>query len=336
MSHNTSQGIQTIDSHTAGEATRLIVGGLPEIPGKTMAEKLAFFQQELDHVRLGLTREPRGHRELLAAAVTDAVSPEADFGLIYMDARRYPFLCGHATIGAVTTLIEKGNLLCPDGERTVVVDTPSGPMETLARVEKGRVQSVKIKMVPSFVFRSGEFLTVPGWGKIQAHTVCVGGFFIMVSADEIGMKLIPENNAKLIGLGMEIIACANRQLRVRHPERPEVSTVDVTEFYEPEGHEKKRGKSIVIYGEAHMDRSPCGTGTAAKLTLLHHQGKIRAGEIFTNTGPLDTEFLASIVSETRVGDRDAVEVEIEGSAHITGFHEFVFEKEDPLSRGFLL
>lgn len=329
-------GITTIDSHTAGEPTRLIVAGFPDIPGKNMEEKTRYFKTHLDHIRLSLTREPRGHRGIMAAVLTEPVSDGASFGLIYMDARRYPYLCGHATIGAVATLIGAGVIAAHGTETEVMVDTPSGPMAARAVLENGRVKSVAIRMVPSFVFQTDAGLDLPELGRISVDTVCVGGFFAMVSAEEIGLPLIPENSSRLIRLGMDIIEEANRQLTVRHPLRPEVMTVDVTEFYEPSGHTEGFGKSAVIYGESHMDRSPCGTGTTAKLALLHHKGLIKAGQVFRNAGPLNTVFDARIVAETRIGDFPAVEVEIQGAAHITGMHTFFTDDSDPLSQGFLL
>jgi len=328
--------IRTVDSHTAGEATRLVVGGIPPLPGGTMADKLAYFRENYDAVRLRLTREPRGHRDLLAAVLTEPVNPGSDFGLLYMDARRYPFLCGHATIGAVATCIEAGWLEAPAPETPFTVDTPSGPMQAVARVEQDRVISVSIRAVPSFVNETGMELEVPGFGRLQVETVCVGGFFAMVSADQLNIALTSENSRALISLGMDVIEAANKQLTVRHPLRPEVRTVDVTEFYDHSGIDHKVSRSVVVYGEEHMDRSPCGTGTAATLTLLHHRGHARLGEAFTTKSPLDTAFEARIVEEGSVGPLPGVVVEITGSAHITGIHEFLVDPTDPLPEGYLL
>lgn len=337
LSNQYPSRLVTIDSHTAGEPTRLIISGVAPVPGQTMEEKRHYFMDNMDHIRLQLTREPRGHRDMLAALVTEPTTEGADFGLIYMDARRYPYLCGHATIGAVTTLMEAG-ILQPSNatETTVIVDTPSGAMETRAFIEDGKVESVAIQMVPSFVYRTNETLDVPDLGQILVDTVCVGGFFAMISVDQIGLELIPENGPKLIELGMAIIDMANQQLEVRHPIRPEVTTVDVTEFYDPSGHDQGFGKNVVVYGEAHMDRSPCGTGTAAKMTLLHHHGKMVINQPFRNLSPLKSVFDARIVEETMIGDLDGVIVEIRGSAHITGIHEFILDPQDPFPEGFLI
>ena len=328
----------TIDSHTAGEPTRLIVGGLPPIPGETVAEKRQRFMRDWDHVRLQLTCEPRGHRDMLVALVTEATSEGADFGLIYMDARRYPYLCGHATIGAVTTLIEigAGVVEVTEPETTVLVDTPSGPMETKARVQGGKVESVVMQAVPSFVYGENQPLDVPRLGRILVDTVCVGGFFAMVSNEQIGLALTLDNVDRLIELGMSIIEAANAQLTVRHPTRPEVNTVDVTEFYDLSEHKLGRGVSAVVYGESHIDRSPCGTGTSAKMALLHHRGQLALNQPFVNAGILGTTFEGRLVAETQVGELPAVVPEVRGSAQITGVHRFVLDPRDPFPQGFLL
>ncbi len=326
--------ILTLDSHTAGEPTRLIVGGVDPLPGGTMEAKRRYFKKNLDQIRLLMTREPRGHRGMLAALVTEPVSRDAHFGLIYMDARRYPFLCGHATIGAVATLVETGALEVEGPETVIIVDTPSGPMKARARVEEGLVESVAVQTVPSFVYGRDESLEVPGLGTLTVDTVCVGGFFVMVSTDQIKLDLTPDNGDRLIQLGMRIIELANEQLVVRHPTRPEVATVDVVEFYAP--HDRHRGRSAVIYGESHMDRSPCGTGTAAKMTLFHDRGDLHIHEPYTNTGALGTVFEARLVEETTVGDSAAVVAEISGSAHITGINEFILDSRDPFPEGFLI
>jgi len=159
-------------------------------------------------------------------------------------------------------------------------------MQTRAYLQDGKVESIAIQMVPSFVHRDNETLLIPELGQLQVATVCVGGFFVMVSADQIDLDFSPSNRRRFIELGMQLIQAANHQLTVRHPTRPEVNTVDVTEFYDRPMAAPGKSKSMVIYGEEHMDRSPCGTGTAAKMTLFHHRGQLGLNETFINTSPL--------------------------------------------------
>lgn len=330
-------GITTIDSHTAGEYTRLVLHGTGSIKGRTMAQKREFFIRNLDNQRRLLTREPRGNRDVVVAVTTDPVTAEASFGLIYMDARRYPYLCGHATIGAVTTLLETGLIKArPDekGLAKIIVDTPSGPMATRARIENNRVVSVSFTSVPCFVYARDILIDLPTTGPINIDLVCAGGFFAMVDLGQPCFKNTLSDNRQLIDLGMAITRKACLDLKVCHPLRPEVSSIDVTEFYR---HTKNmHGQSMVIYGECHMDRSPCGTGTAAKMALLHNKGFVQAQTVYSNKGPLGTEFKAKITRETRVGNYPAVQVEITGRAHITGIHHFVLDNHDPFPEGFLL
>ena len=301
-----------------------------------MIEKLENFKHGFDNVRCLLTHEPRGGSGVLAAMVTEGVSKGADFGLIYMDAKRYPYLCGHGTIGAVVTLVKTGELEVVEGENEILIDTPSGQMTARALVKDENLVSVAITMVPAFVHSTSNIIQVPEFGKIPVDLVYAGGFFAMVSSDHVGLDLVVENGKTLVDLGMKIIDAANQQLCVSHPERPEVSTVDVAEFYDPHMHETLEGRNLVVYGESHMDRSPCGTGTTAKLALLHHHGKIKLNQTITNYSPLNTSFQARILNLKKVGNIDAVVVEIKGNAHITGIHRFLLDPDDPFQQGFML
>jgi proline racemase len=233
-------------------------------------------------------------------------------------------------------MIEAGAIEPDSDESQVIVDTPSGPMQATAYMHNGKVESVAIRMVPSFVYSDNETLSVSGFGQLKVATVCVGGFFVMVSTDQIGLDFSPPNRRRLKELGMQLIQEANQQLTVRHPTRPEVKTVDVTEFYDPSSDAQGNGKGMVILGEGHMDRSPCGTGTAAKMTLLHHRGQLSVGDTYMNRSPLGTTFKGRLLEEIRLGDIMAVVAEVRGSAYITGVHDFIIDAKDPFQEGFLL
>ncbi len=344
------QTLLAIDSHVGGEPARLIVAGLPEVPGKTTNDKRLFLSENLDNIRLRVTREPRGHRDMFASILVEPESDNAAFGLVYMDARRYPYLCGHATIAAVSAMIELGLLEAKSPETRVVVDTPSGPWETIAQVRekphhdgrRWRVDSVAIRPEISFAYLLNQTLQVPGLGNIQVDVSFTGGFFVMVSADQIDLDLTIENAPQLARLGMDIIEAGNAQLEVQHPQREYINTIDVVEFFDPRGHKDKRGKNFVVLGEGHVDRSPCGTGTCAKLALLHKRGQLDVGELFVNEGLLGTTFDARIVRESSItnpatGEKlPAIIPEISGAAHITGLQHFVLTPEDPFPEGFLI
>jgi proline racemase len=245
-------------------------------------------------------------------------------------------------MGAVTTLVELGAV---EPAQEIVVDTPSGPMTTRLTLDGDRVDSVAVRSVPAFAMALCAKLEVPaelrpalnGITRLAVDTVCVGGCFVMVDAAQAGLDLAamsPRERAALVPAGMALIDAANQQLRVRHPLRPEVTTIDVVEFHQQTG--PASGTSVVVYGESHMDRSPCGTGTTAKAVLLHRKGALPPGQTFTNAGPLGTAFAARIVEETTVGPLPAAVVEVEGSAVLTGAHEFLLDERDPFAQGFLV
>jgi proline racemase len=333
--------IVTLDYHVGGEPIRLIVEGLPEIAGDTINDKRLFIRDHLDDIRLMLTREPRGHRDMFAGIITDPVTAGSRFGIVFMDARRYPYMCGHGMIGAVTAFVEMECLDAQGGETQLVVDSPAGPVKAEVRLtEKAGqtlgVESVAIQLESAFAFLLDQALDVPELGRITVDVCFAGGFFVMVSVDELGTSLSAENASALARWGMAIIEAANQQLEVRHPTRTYINTVDVVEFYDPRGHRDGMGKNIVVLGEGHVDRSPCGTGTAAKLALLHRRGLLSAGQPFVNQGILETRFEGRIVAESTLGDLPVIIPEIRGSAHATGLHHFVVTPDDPLPRGFLI
>ncbi|MCF8063275.1 MAG: proline racemase family protein [Deltaproteobacteria bacterium] len=334
-------GLLTVDLHAAGEPLRLVVGGLPPMPGRTMQDKRTHLSEHLDRVRLLLTREPRGHRDMFAAAVTEPVSDGAAFGLVFMDARRYPYMCGHGVMAAVTAFVELGWARA-DGDPPVVgVDTPAGMVKAFPRIRKdetgvARVESVAVEMGPAFVLEQERELAVPGYGSIPVDVVFAGGFFVLASIERLGAAVSPDRSSELARLGMSLIEAGNRRLRVRHPERDDIRTVDVAAIYDPAGHGEHRGRGCVVLGEGHVDRSPCGTGTSAKMALLHRRGELPVGRVFENAGLTNIPFQGRIVRETEVGGIPAVVPEIRGSAWITGFHRFVTSPDDPFPEGFLV
>jgi len=339
-----------IDSHVGGEPARLVMAGLPPIPGQTTNDKRLYLSENLDDVRLLVNREPRGHRDMFASILVEPESKEAAFGLVYIDARRYPYLCGHATIAAVSLMIELGLIEAQIPETRVIVDTPSGPWETIAHVRENqsgddrvfRVDSVALRPEISFAFLLDQTLNVPGLGTIHVDVSFAGGFFIMVSIDQINLALTIENAQKIARLGMDIIEAGNAQLKVQHPQRKYINTIDVVEFFDPRRHNQQRGKNIVVLGEGHLDRSPCGTGTCAKLALLYKRGELNIGQPFINEGLLGTTFDAHIIREVMLNDPDTgqnylgIIPEVRGTAHITGMQYLIRTPEDPFPTGFMV
>ena len=333
--------ILTIDLHVAGEPLRLIINGMPSIRGQSINDKRLYIAENMDYVRLLLTKEPRGHRDMFAGIVTEPVSDEGHFGIVFMDARRYPYMCGHGIIGAVTAFIEMGWLEAKEAKSQVVVDTPSGSVRSSARIQEMtdrrlRVESVAFRMESAFAFLLDQSLEVPGYGRFTVDVVFAGGFFVMVPTGQTGLTLTPEKAPELARLGMAVIRAGNQQLKVQHPLFPYINTIDVVEFYEPVNKSLMKGKNIVILGEGHVDRSPCGTGTSAKLALLHRRGVLQPGQTLVNEGMLGTTFEGRITREIDIGGVPAIVPEIRGSAYITGLHRFVFRPDDPFPEGFLV
>lgn len=335
-----SKIVSTVDSHTAGECTRLVCGGQPLLRGSTMAEKLAYAEKCLPWAPGFLLLEPRGHKDMFGAILTPPCSPEADIGVVFMDNHGYEPMCGHAVIGTVTTVLEMGMLSMREPQIIVTLDTPAGLVRAEAHVEGGRVVAVSFENVPSFVYRSGVVLHVPDIGELTVDVAFGGLFFVLVEARQIAVGLKPANVARLADLGMAILSAANEQIRVRHPELPHVDRIMDLRFYVEPGADGADSRNVVILGDHMVDRSPCGTGTSAETALRHAQGRLHVGESFVTESIIGTRFRAELVRTAEVGSGDtrfgAVVPRITGSAYLTGFHRFVLDPDDPLPEGFRL
>lgn len=335
-----SKLISTIDSHTAGECTRLIMSGLPPIPGRTMAQKLAYAEEHLSWVPGLLLLEPRGHKDMFGAILVPPCSPAADIGALFMDNKGYEPMCGHAVIGIVTILLETGMFKMVEPETLITLDTPSGPVHAYAQIEGGRVLAVSFENVPSFVYRSDDTLKVPEVGELVVDVVFGGLFFIFVNALQLEIELVPANAARLADLGMRILAAANEQVAVRHPELPHIDKIIDLRFYVEPGSDGADSRNVVIFGDHMVDRSPCGTGTSAEVALRYARGQLGLGEPFVTESVIGTRFTGQVVAETQVGSASevfpAVIPRVTGSAYITGLHQFVLDAEDPFPEGFRL
>ena len=328
--------ISTIDSHTAGECTRLVTGGLPPLRGESMAEKLAYIEEHLPQLPGYLLLEPRGHKDMFGAVLTEPCSPEADIGVIFMDNQGYEPMCGHAVIGTTTTVLETGMFPLQEPETLVALDTPSGLIRAYAQVQNGRVKSVSFENVPSFVYQTDVRLDVPDLGPLTIDVVFGGLFFVFVDAEQIELDLVPANASRLASLGMRILDVANQVVQVRHPDLPHIDKIIDLRFYRQPGDDGADSRNVVILGDHMVDRSPCGTGTSAETALRHAQGSLEVGESFTTESIIGTRFTGEVVAERTVGDFPAVIPRVTGSAYLTGFHRFVLAPDDPFPAGFRL
>jgi proline racemase len=328
-----SQYIHTVDSHTMGEPTRIVTGGAPRIIGKSMMEKKIYMESNLDWLRKLLMNEPRGHKDMFGAILTEPCNDNCDLGIIFMDSKGYLNMCGHGTIGTVTTAINLG--IVPP-KPVLKIDTPAGVVECKVLMDGHSVKQVTFRNVPSFVLQEQATVQVEEIGPVAIDLAFGGSIFGIVDAGRFGFRLVQEEQQKLISIGMAIKEAANKQIKVRHPLLEQINSIDLIEFSLPSAKPGVDYRNVVVFGNGQIDRSPCGTGTCAKMSLLYKQGKLGVGERFVHESIIDSSFVGTIVDTTYVQDYQAIVPEITGSAWITGMHQFIIEKEDPYREGFLV
>ncbi len=331
-----SRSIHAVDSHTMGEPTRVVIGGVPQIPGKTMPEKKLYLEEHLDYVRTAIMHEPRGHNDMFGSILTAACSDEADFGIIFMDGGGYLNMCGHGSIGAATVAVETGIVPMQEPVTHVVMEAPAGIIRAEVQVKDKKVQEVSIVNVPSFLYKADQKVTVPEYGEITFDISFGGSFFAIVPAKQFGIKLLPENADKLKVLGIQLRDIINKEISVQHPTLEHIKTVDLVEFYDETDNPKADLRNVVVFGQGQVDRSPCGTGTSAKLATLYKKGKLKKGEDFVYESITSTMFRGKILDVSSVADYEAVIPQITGSAYITGFSQYVIDDDDPVKHGFTL
>jgi proline racemase len=318
--------VTAIDYHTAGEPFRIVSGGVGPIPGDTMLAKRRYAAEHLDRVRQLLVNEPRGHADMYGCFVTDPVDEGAQLGVLFFHNDGYSTACGHGTIALATAALETGMLPVVEPETALVIDTPSGRLPVIAKVAGRRVEHVRFRNVPAFVAAKGleaESLTVD---------VAYGGAFY--ATVEAPMPVEPANVPRFIDLGRRIKRALEAEHEFVHPLEPALRDVYGVIFWQDEG--ARRQRNVTIFADGEVDRSPCGSGTSARLALLDRSGALQRGETLTHLSVIGTEFAARVVGDADVDGHPAVITEVGGSAHLTGFHQFVLEPDDPLGTGFLL
>lgn len=331
------QVLNVVDAHTCGEFCRVVVGGYEEPVGTTMIEKKNWMKTNADNLRTALMFEPRGHHDMFGAFLCKPVNKEADFGVMFMDTGGYLNMCGHCTIGAVTVILEAGLKKMVEGENEVVLDAPAGIVRTKALVKNGKVESVTLTNVPAFVYKENLLCEVGGY-KIP-YTISFGGsFFALVDTRKIsGFPNIDTKSAKFYtDIGMKMLDEINKKETIKHPEL-DITSVDLVEFYgDTPNKDKANMRNCVVFGEHQIDRSPCGTGTSAKLATLHHEGKIKVGEIFKYESFIGTVFIGEIKETCKVAEYDAVVPMVTGSCYLTGVADYIIDQDDPMKYGFLV
>ena len=319
-------GIRTVDYHTGGEPFRIVTGGVEPLRGATILDKRRDALERLDHVRRLLVYEPRGHADMYGCHVVPPNDDGADLGVVFFHNAGYSTACGHGTIALVTWALEEGILERHEGENRVVVDVPSGRLETVATVAGGRVRSVTFRNVPSFVWATD--LRV---GDLTVDVAFGGAFYASLPE-----RVEPAELPRLIELGREIKRGLEAEHEIVHPLEPELRDVYGVIFWQQEGEQPLTQRNVTVFADGEVDRSPCGSGTSARLALLDAAGQLPRGAELRHLSIVGSTFTGRVVGEVDLAGRPAVVTEVTGSAYRTGEGSFVLDPDDPLGEGFLL
>ena len=327
--------LAAVDSHTEGMPTRVVTGGVGPIPGATMLERKLHFEAEMDDLRLLLMREPRGHSAMSGAILQPPTRPDADWGVLFIEVSGCLPMCGHGTIGVATVLVETGMVPVTEPETVVRLDTPAGLVEVRVAVADGRARSVTLRNVPSFLAATDREVDVPGVGRVRYDLAYGGNFYPLVPADGVGLEVEPARAGELIATGLAVMRAINAADRPVHPEDPRIAGCAHVVFTAP-GRDGADGRAAVAIHPGWLDRSPCGTGTSARLAQLHGRGRLGVGEAFVHESVIGTRFTGRVAAETTVAGRPAIVPEITGRAWITGMGQYLLDADDPFPAGFAL
>src|SRR6266705_1859782 len=284
--------ITTIDAHAAGEPLRVITGGLPPIPGDTILAKRRYAREKLEHLRRALMFEPRGHADMYGAILTEPVTPEGDLGVLFIHNEGYSTMCGHGVIALVTVLLETGML---EPREVIRLDTPAGRVTARANVEGQRVRSVVFENVPSFAYRLDQAVIIPGIGEVRYHVGFGGAFYAYCKAEDLGVRVVPEEFRRLIEIGMAVKRAVMGSLEIRHPFEADLGFLYGTIIDVPPLGEDADSRNVCIFAEGEVDRSPTGTGVSGRVALEHAKGSLGVGDPFVIESLIGTRFTGRVV-----------------------------------------
>jgi proline racemase len=319
--------VTAVDYHTGGEPFRIVTGGVEALQGETILERRRDALERLDHVRRLLVFEPRGHADMYGCHVVPPNDDGAHLGVVFFHNAGYSTACGHGTIALVTWALDEGVIERHEGENHVVVDVPSGRLETWAAVYDGRVRSVRFRNVPAYVHS-----TAVDVGDETPVDVAFGGAFYA----SVRARVEPGELPRLIERGRAIKRALEAREEIVHPLEPELRDVYGVIFWQEEGESPLTQRNVTVFADGEVDRSPCGSGTSARLALLDREGRLPRGDELRHLSIVGSEFRARVVGDAEVAGIPAVVTEVEGSAYRTGEHAFALDPEDPLHEGFLL
>ncbi|SCB58605.1 Proline racemase [Rhizobium aethiopicum] len=333
-----SRMVTVVGAHAAGELNEVITGGVLPVPGDTIFQKMQYLEKHGDELRQFLLHEPRGKVTQCVNLVLPATHPEADAGFIIMEAEYYVPMSGTNTICTATVLLETGMIPMVEPVTQLTLEAPAGLVKVRADCKDGKVTGITFANVPSFVMALDRKVEVPGLGTITADVAYGGMIYVLVDANALGYDITQDEAAELVDVGEKIKLAAAEQIPAIHPENPEIHTINQTLFAGPMRTENgvKRSKNTVIVSPGRHDRSPCGTGTSARLAVLHAKGQIGVGERFVHESIIGTEFIGEVIETTTVAGRPAIRPAITGTAWISAFHQYVLDPTDPFPTGYKL
>lgn len=338
--------IQAIDLHACGEPGRVIVGGVVDVPGRTMFDKMRYLETEGDDLRKRMLREPRGYPAANCNLVLPSSYPEAAAGFIIMEQVEYPVMSGTNTICVATALIETGMVPATEPLTKLTLESPAGLVTVDAVVEGGKVKSVTFENQPAFAVHLDQTIEVPELGPVTVDVAWGGMFYVLADAEKLGIELLPDRAGEIARAGEMIKAAAREQLPCTHPENDQISGVTIALLAGPAAAPGATAKNAVVVSTGTLDwdrpatwtgvldRSPCGTGTCARMAALYAKGKLGLQEDFHHEGILGTIFTGRLVRELLVGGRKAVVPTIKGQAWVTGMAQYVVDPDDPFPDGF--
>jgi proline racemase len=328
------RSIQLVEVHCQGEIGKVIVGGAPDIPGRSMLDKMNHINEVDDSLRRFVTFEPRACVQMSVNLLLPPARGDADAGFIVLQADRAHPMSGSNCICVVTALLETGRVAMVEPETIVRLDTPAGLITARARCAKGRCRSVSLDNVPAFVEALDKAVITSRWGPIKADIAFGGVYYAIIDVDQIKLEIAPAHAHDLAAAGMEIKALLAEQIEVSHPELEGVNEIAYVMFRsrDPDG----AVRTCTTMKPGRVDRSPCGTGSSANLAVLHARGEVKVGEVLRSRSIIGGEFLAEVVGETTVAGRPAVLPRITGQGWVYGLEELRVDADDPFATGFAL
>lgn len=329
----TRHTFRCIDGHTAGNPVRLVIEGKPELNGASMSERRQDFMARYDWIRTGLCFEPRGHDMMSGGFLYPPATPDADVGILFIETSGCLPMCGHGTIGIVTFGIENG-LIKPRTPGRFIAEVPAGTIELTYRQEGERVHSVRIRNVPSYLAAENIKIDVPNFGPLTLDIAYGGNFYAIIEPQGAYTGLDDLGAARILQLSPVIRELVREKVEPVHPLDPTIRGVSHVLWADKPKSEGADGRNAVFYGDKAIDRSPCGTGTSARLAHLHAKGKLKLGDAFVHESYILSRFTGHVEAETEIGGKPAIIPSIEGSAIATGRNEIWIDTEDRFAHGF--